>query len=101
MNRRVDQTLHAVNRNRTLLPFDIKDALDAEDPVAMAIEQHGQPHAEAGPVDPLLDHHGKGAHGGMGVAIIPLFLMMVMMNGCCEFFGERKRLAQPFLAAFG
>ena len=54
--------LDAVNGDGVVLSLDVEDALDPQNPVAVPVEQHGQPQSESGPVDARVDGHDEGMH---------------------------------------
>ena len=55
MPRRMHEVLHRMNRHRRFRVGDIEDALDPQQLVAMAMEQHRQPNAEPRPIDRLVE----------------------------------------------
>ena len=60
---RMDEMLHAVDGDRRGRARDVQDALHPQHLLAMAVEQHGQPQAEQGPVERPVEAEREGVDG--------------------------------------
>src|SRR5215211_2386865 len=70
MPRHVNDVLYAFHQQRSPFRADVEQTLQAEDAVAVAVEQHGQPDAEHLPVERAVEDEAMGrnpaAHGVNG-----------------------------------
>jgi len=57
------QMLHAMHRDRRVRAVDVQDALHPQHLLAVAMQQHGQPHAEHCPVECAIDGKREGGDG--------------------------------------
>ena len=76
MPRRMHQMLHRMHRHRRCRVGDIEDALDPQQRIAMAVEQHRQPDAEPRPIDRLVEAERQRADI-VGVAMMIVGRMIV------------------------
>ena len=60
MHRRVDQMLDPMHRDRRIGAGDIQDAFHPQNLVAVAVQQHRQPHTEHGPVELSIEGEREG-----------------------------------------
>ena len=61
MPRRMHEMLHRVHRHRRYRVGDIEDALDPQQRITVAVEQHRQPDAEPRPIDRLVEAERQSA----------------------------------------
>jgi hypothetical protein len=61
MPRRMHEMLHRMHRHRRYRVGDIEDALDPQQRITMAVEQHRQPVAEPGPINRLVEAERQSA----------------------------------------
>src|SRR5829696_7550249 len=62
MPRYVDDVLHTFHQQRTSSRADVEQTFQPEDPVAVPMEQHGQPDAEHLPVERVVEDETPGRH---------------------------------------
>ena len=79
MDGRMDKMLHAMHGDRRRRARDIQDALYAQQLFAVAVEQHGQPQAEQGPVERPVENEGESVDGlVVTIAIVRRLAMLTM-----------------------
>jgi hypothetical protein len=70
--RRVHEVLHAVDDNWPAVRTDVQQSFHAQDVAAMAMQQHGQPDAEGGPIQRPLETQTESMNAGIVTAYVQM-----------------------------